>query len=201
MNEAAITVTDHDRSRTVVIAGHGQVELAVAVKIGNVKGDDANACAIADGRLQSSISITEQHHRRLAVSGSDYDIGVGIVVQIGYLDEAKARHVVVNSRLKSPIAIPQQHTHAAGRVGATICVRDHQIQLPVLVEIAYVNSIRPRISWIGHAILKGAVTLVDEYHDVIAEGAGDGEVGISVAVEVADGAALWIVSRVVFDGR
>src|SRR5213078_1617662 len=110
--ESAITVTQQYRDVAVVIIRYGQVGLAVTIEVAYCHGSGFRplARAVVDGGLEGAVAFVEQHrHSGRGIVG-DGQVGLAVVVEIAECYGMRIRSdTVIHSRLKSPVAVAQQH--------------------------------------------------------------------------------------------
>ena len=92
-----------------VIDGHGQIELAVPVKITRRYGERDWARRVIDVRLERAVAAPQQNRKRTAklIGEGEVRFPVPVKIACGHPHRATARRIV-NVSLKRPVAVAQQ---------------------------------------------------------------------------------------------
>src|SRR5262245_5689690 len=95
--------------------------------------------------------------------------------------------------LEPSIAFAEENAdHAWSKSIWIAALKDRQVQLPVLVEIARRQSLRVAHTSIEvHSRLKCSVPIPEQNADISATGIGNCQIGGSVAVQIGDGHGSW----------
>ena len=131
-----------------------QVGLAITIDIAHSQRNwPRPARTVAHCRLESSVTITQQHTHRairvvVAISGiviGHEQVGLAILVHVAhsYRIGIQSARAVGDHRLKAPVTLAQKHGHATARAGTVGTKVGHeQIEFSVPVDVAYSDSIR-----------------------------------------------------------
>ena len=179
---------DRQVLREVTLVGRRDVDPSVAIEIGGhdpiwkVRGADDLA------RLERAVPQAEVYSdlafRRPLVA--DDDVEVSIVVQI------RKRHALRQRtgrdrrhRRESPISGPDEQRQRA------LVVRDHQIEVPVAVDVARGRVFRGGPNRIAHLRLERSVGTPEEDGHVVRTQVHNDQVGPAIVIEVSADETEW----------
>src|SRR5262249_18531022 len=127
------------------LVDHNQVELAVAVEVGDRHLRRAHEMpGERDGGLEGTVAVPQKDrdpaevHQDVVAGVRHHEVGFAVAVEIGQSQAeglSVRAHGIVNGRLEGAVAVAQQNVDAA-KIG-TADVPGHDIELPVAVDVAY----------------------------------------------------------------
>src|SRR5437870_5516127 len=114
--EGAVAVTQQDTKRGMAIkipAGHGEVKIAVVVKVAHHDGTGSEADGVAMGGLEGAVPVSQQdtHGAGPAVGHSEVGDAVMVKVSRRHRGRPKAAGVVASSGLEGTVALAQQDAY------------------------------------------------------------------------------------------
>ena len=174
----------------VVGVGGGQISPAVAVEVACHNGDRSVPHRVRHLGLEGAVALAQQHRHVVVGNVGDGEVGPPVAGEIArHEGDRVVPHRVDLLGLESAVAVAQEHRHVV-----EVLVDDGQVGAAVGGEVARHEGDRVVPHRIGHLGLEGAVAVAQQYRHAagdhgfarrIAAGIDDGQVGASVAVEVA----------------
>ena len=138
-SERAIAVPCVQQDRRAVATGHGDVQPAVPVEIGNNRDADDVARRDVLRGLERAVASPPQDRQRSAVALRDvsaHDVGLAVAVEIPDRDSAGPRgHAIERGRAERPVPVPEQHRDLARKLGEVARIRHHQIETAVPIQV------------------------------------------------------------------
>ena len=165
-----------------------QIELAIAVEVGNCNSRGSAAEVDIGWWSKGSVSVSE--HNRDAEANDRRQIEVAVTVEI--TDRYRARMVSggkTDARSKRPIAIAEQDRHGIG-----VVIDYCQVELAVAVEITDGDVARIRAYRVGGRRLERSVAISRQHRDCVTDGCaartiGHHEIELAIAIEIGCGNA------------
>src|ERR1051325_9184615 len=197
IGERAIAIREEDRGRAPGLVAQRDIGLAVAVEVADDRlraGRVPRAAGrVADvGVAERAVAVGEERRRRAPAVVAQRDVGLALAVEVAdqglraVLVPHAAGGVARVAVRERPVAVGQEH-----RRGALAVVAQRDVGLAVAVEVADQDLRAGGVPYparrVGHVgVAERAVAVGEEDRRRAPAGVAQREVGLAVAVEVAD---------------
>ena len=177
--ECAVAIAQQDRHIVVAVVRNGEIDSSIPVEV--ARADSKRTTPGRIDRLGEEGSVAFAEHDACAPGAQRRQIGDPVSVKISCNDPVVCP-TVVDRRLESTVAIPQQHTQVIG-----VAVTHHQIRFAVAVEVSDCHAKGIATHGVTDRGAKRPVAVPEKHTDIARGEIRHDHIRLIVAIEISHG--------------